>query len=189
MVRSNFITPKEKEIADRVMAGQTMKQAAQEVLGLKEASAKTMGSVIMNREQVQRYIESQAGGAAQRITTISKKSKNAMVQLAANKDILDRAGFKPQDQSITINAPLYLPPEVLEKYELAHVKKYEVSNGDGLPPPNPLALKEPEDYFRTEEEELAWQEKNKNGTTIITTESRTPTYTGTEDDNQEQAPV
>ena len=118
--KPKILYPKDKEFADKVISGMSKTQAAREVypnvIGSNDKATK-----ILNKDEVRAYIESQAYGAAQRITKMSCLSRNEMVKLAANKDILDRAGYKPQEAGVNINMPLYLPPELLEKYNLKQV--------------------------------------------------------------------
>jgi len=116
-ILKNILTPRDKAFADKVIGGMKKTQAAREVFP-EITSSPAKGSQVLNKQVVRDYIESQAYGAATRITKMSCLSRNEMVKLAANKDILDRAGYKPQEAAVNINIPLYLPPELLEKYNL-----------------------------------------------------------------------
>ena len=125
MKKKKTITPLDKEFADKVLAGQKKTHAVKDVFGVESnVTAANKANAIMNKDEERKYIESQAGGAAERITDIAMNSENEMVKFNANKDILDRAGFKPQEAGVTINVPMYLPPEILEKYDLTEIKKY-----------------------------------------------------------------
>ena len=61
-------------------------------------SARSIGSENLTKLDIRAYIEKQAPGAMSRIVEISIKAKNEAVKLNANKDIVDRAGFKPVEK-------------------------------------------------------------------------------------------
>lgn len=60
--------------------------------------AGAIGSENLKKQKIIDYIESQAAGAALRMKELSMSAKTEQVRFAANKDMLDRAGFKPQDK-------------------------------------------------------------------------------------------
>ena len=53
----------------------------------------------LKKPKVKQYLEDNAEGATLRIVELSKKAKNEAVKLNANKDILDRAGYKPIEKT------------------------------------------------------------------------------------------
>jgi len=55
------------------------------------------------KPNVREYIESHAPDAAARIVQLSISAQNETVRLNANRDILDRAGYKPVEKSVTLN--------------------------------------------------------------------------------------
>lgn len=112
------ILPIDKKFADKYLETSSLKESALATYNVLPEKASLKGHDIMKKQAVRDYIESQAMGAITRIVKLSCKSKNEMVKLSANKDILDRAGFKPQEAAININVPLYLPAEIMEKYQL-----------------------------------------------------------------------
>jgi cytidylate kinase len=59
------------------------------------ASAQVKATRMMKREDVQRMLQNAAQGAADRIEKLSMYAESEKVQLDANRDILDRAGYKP----------------------------------------------------------------------------------------------
>src|SRR3990167_1074175 len=97
---SEELTKKQKAFADNYIE---TGNATQAVIDAKydvkdENSAAVIGSENLRKLNVREYIEENAGGAASRIVDISMKAKNEAVKLSANKDILDRAGYKPIDK-------------------------------------------------------------------------------------------
>ena len=115
--KPRILLPNEKKFADLVIATDRLKDSAAAVYP-HLSNPSTKAGQLMNKDVVREYIQSQAMGAAERITKIAMKSKNLGVKLNANKDILDRAGYKPQEAQVNINMPLYLPLEIMEKYGL-----------------------------------------------------------------------
>ena len=102
------LTPKEKKFADTYLATGNKAEGIRQAYNLgARGGANTkkqvqtilnnMSQQVFNREEVQNYIKGSASGAAERIEALSIKSENDQVKLAANKDILDRAGFKPKE--------------------------------------------------------------------------------------------
>lgn len=118
-------TKKLKKVADEFLATGDKTNSVKKILGTESSStALKQADNILNRDLVRNYIESKAMRAAERIDILAETSDNAQVQLAANKDILDRSGFKPLETNVNINIPMYLPEEVMEKYKLDANKKY-----------------------------------------------------------------
>lgn len=75
---------------------------------LKPESADVKASKVLNSDKVREYLESQAEGAASRVVELSIEAENENVRLNANKDILDRAGYKPVEKSQSIVANIDL---------------------------------------------------------------------------------
>jgi phage terminase small subunit len=97
---SNKITEKQKKFADAyVDNGGNRTEAALDVYDTKDYfTAANIGSENLKKPKIQEYLESIAGDAATRIEVLSKTAENETVRLNANKDILDRAGYKPTDK-------------------------------------------------------------------------------------------
>ncbi len=112
-----IMTPQEKVFADKYIETGKIKKSA-EIAFPDQRNPSNKGQITMQKDIVREYIHDNAMGAMERIVRLSEKSRNEMVRLSANKDIMDRAGYKPQEAAVNINIPLYLPPEVLEKYRL-----------------------------------------------------------------------
>lgn len=109
-------TPKQKEwLQEYIKNGEDGVEAALKVYNIdkKKKNARTSASVMSQKnlknpivqeilteidEKVNEYFKLEAQSAAKRIVMLSKGSKNDSVQLKANQDILDRAGFKPKDK-------------------------------------------------------------------------------------------
>jgi phosphoribosyl-AMP cyclohydrolase len=66
---------------------------------LEKITVRNMGQQVFSRKNVSEYIEGHATGAASRVVDLSKTADSDAVRLNANKDILDRAGFKPKEVS------------------------------------------------------------------------------------------
>ena len=98
-----MLTKKQKEFADEYLETGNGTQAALKAYDIetkkKEECAASIGYENLRKPQIQAYIENEAEGAASRIVEISKTAKMEAVKLNANKDILDRAGFKPTDKT------------------------------------------------------------------------------------------
>ena len=95
------LTKKQKDFADNYIdtgnAAKSVRKAGYNITS--EESARSIGSQNLTKLNVREYIEENAGGAAARIVQISIKAKNEAVKLSANKDILDRGGYKPVEQT------------------------------------------------------------------------------------------
>ena len=125
---SKILTPKDKIFADNYMETQRVGASALAAFPeLTPQQAMSKGSALIRKDAVREYINNEARGAMTRIVKMSRKSKNLNVRLAANKDIMDRAGYKPQEAQVNINIPLYLPAEVMEKYNLREVEGHEIN--------------------------------------------------------------
>ena len=109
MARS--ITLKQKKFADKYLETGNATKAALETYKVKnENSAASVGSENLTKPKIKDYLEGEARGAATRIVKMSQSAKNEAVKLNANKDILDRAGYKPTDKieaNITIDKMRY----------------------------------------------------------------------------------
>jgi hypothetical protein len=57
-----------------------------------------MGSQLLHSPDIRSYLQLMASGASQRVEELSMNAKSEQVRLLANKDILDRAGYKATDR-------------------------------------------------------------------------------------------
>ena len=90
-------TPREKRYVDNVLEGKSQTDAIIDAYSFgpekKRQAASALGTLLMKRERVVKYLTQQSQGAATRIVKLSKEAKTETVQLNANKDILDRANI------------------------------------------------------------------------------------------------
>ena len=94
--------------------------------------ASTKASRMMRQKKVRRMLEDESEGAVSRIAELSKKARNEKVKLDANRDLLDRAGFKAVDkvqtQSLHVEARVDLSDPrakaLKEKYEAELLKTF-----------------------------------------------------------------
>lgn len=94
------ITKNQKDFSDKFLETGNGTKSALEVYDTKnENVAAVIASENLRKPKVIEYLEGNALGASSRIVKISKTAKNEAVKLSANKDILDRAGFKPTDKT------------------------------------------------------------------------------------------
>jgi phage terminase small subunit len=93
------LTKKEKGFVDDWLElGNATRAALKNYDTTNENVAAAIGSINLRKRKITDYIESQAAGAALRMRELSQKAKNEQVRFNATKDMLDRAGFKPQDK-------------------------------------------------------------------------------------------
>lgn len=104
------LTKKQKGFADDILEGKEKRQAAKDnyKLGSKggdvskqNQTADMIAFETYNKPNVQEYLENNAYDASTRVVELSILAKNENVKLNANKDILDRAGYKPVERSFT----------------------------------------------------------------------------------------
>ncbi len=125
MKAPKVLIPEDKAIADEFMQTGKLSKTAEKIFpDMPKNNATQKVRNILDKDTVREYIALSAYPAMKRIVQMSETAKNEAVKLAANKDILDRAGFKPLEAPPLAIMPLYLPPEVLAKYGL------DVSKGE-----------------------------------------------------------
>ena len=66
-------------------------------------TANIKGGRMMRQEKIREMLDDASEGAVTRVVSLSKHARNEKVKLDANKDILDRAGYKAVDVSKSIN--------------------------------------------------------------------------------------
>lgn len=99
---SRQITKKQKDFADEYLkTGNGTKSALSTYETDSENMAAVIASTNIRKDKIQRYIEDKAEHSAENIVELGNQRDNLPVALGANKDILDRAGFKPIDKSET----------------------------------------------------------------------------------------
>ena len=85
-------------------------------------SARAIGSENLTKPNIIALIENHAEKSVAIIVELADTAKNENVKLGANKDILDRAGYKPieKTQTQSVNVNVNITPE-----RLAIAKEYE----------------------------------------------------------------
>ena len=94
------LTKKQKGFSDDWLElGNGTKAALKNYDTTDENTAANIASVNLRKTKIIAYLEEAAAGATIRIKELSEKAKNEAVKLNANKDILDRAGYKPVEKT------------------------------------------------------------------------------------------
>lgn len=104
-MESTTLNPKHKEFADNYMETGNATQSVKDTFGIKDDNyASVKGSRLIRNDRIKEYLEDKAEIAAKNIFHLANNAENETVRLNANKDILDRGGFKPTDKTdITTN--------------------------------------------------------------------------------------
>ena len=98
------LTKKRKQFADKVLDSDNATQAAREVFKITNDNyAKVKAHREMHKPEVIAYLEENAQTVASNIVHLALNAENEGVQLAAGKDVLDRAGYKPVEKSVSVN--------------------------------------------------------------------------------------
>lgn len=116
------LTKKEKGfVKDYLETGNATQSALRNYDTTSENVAGNIGHTNLRKAKIQAYLEEKAEKASENIYNLANDAENEAVRLNANKDILDRAGFKAVDKSVNLNVtanvtdPLAL--ELAQKYE------------------------------------------------------------------------
>ena len=113
------LTKKEKGFADDYIETGNGVQSALEHYDTDDYStAGAIASQNLKKLKIQNYIQQHAEAAESMIYSLSQNAQAENVRLGASKDILDRAGFKPIEQSININLNQEQTPDQLAKAQL-----------------------------------------------------------------------
>jgi len=127
---SKALTKKQKDFADQFIETGNQRQSIKDSYDLGSKGGKTdpesldnladqMAQETLSKPKVIKYIEGLAPKAVLNIEELADKAKNENVKLNANKDILDRAGYKPkEDQRGSAITILVVSPTLMEKYEI-----------------------------------------------------------------------
>jgi len=100
----NKLTKKEKGFADDYLdTGNGTQSALNNYDTVDDNVAASIASQNLRKLKVRQYIEDKAEVVASVIYTLATTSDNDAIKLSASKDILDRGGFKPVEQSIQLN--------------------------------------------------------------------------------------
>ena len=93
------LTRKQDKYIAWILAGKPWVQAALDAYNTTDYNSANQISVQnLQKLTIQAKLQSLSQWAVDRVTKLSKTAKNEAVRLSANKDILDRAGYKPVDK-------------------------------------------------------------------------------------------
>ena len=104
------INPRAKLLVDTLVSTGCSIKEASKVAGYKGNSARVSASKMLHKPEVQAYMMSRiqqtigisSAKAVNKLMSLSNGAKSEYVQLEASKDILDRAGYKPVEKSMSL---------------------------------------------------------------------------------------
>ena len=111
MLKQIRLTKKQKHLVDTIVAsGCSVKEASAKAGYSDGESGRVTASKTLRLPHVQEYMQQRvresiglnATVASKRILDLSTNAKSEYVQLEASKDILDRAGYKPIEKSMSL---------------------------------------------------------------------------------------
>ena len=111
MLKQRRLTTKQKDLVDTIVAsGCSVKEASAKAGYSEGESGRVTASKTLRLPHVQEYMQQRvresiglnATVASKRILDLSTNAKSEYVQLEASKDILDRAGYKPIEKSMSL---------------------------------------------------------------------------------------
>lgn len=124
------ITPKQKKFADKYIETGNGSLAVKETYDVStDESARAIASQNLTKPNVQEYLQSKAEIAASEVFRIVQHGESDDVRLKASKDILDRAGFKAIDRSISMVVEVEASPRIAELTKIAN----ELYRGGNVP--------------------------------------------------------
>jgi phage terminase small subunit len=111
LLKQRRLTTKQKDLVDTIVAsGCSVKEASAKAGYSDGESGRVTASKTLRLPHVQEYMQQRvresiglnATVASKRILDLSTNAKSEYVQLEASKDILDRAGYKPIEKSMSL---------------------------------------------------------------------------------------
>jgi phage terminase small subunit len=111
LLKQRRLTTKQKDLVDTIVAsGCSVKEASAKAGYSDGESGRVTASKTLRLPHVQEYMQQRvresiglnATVASKRILDLSTNAKSEYVQLEASKDILDRAGYKPVEKSMSL---------------------------------------------------------------------------------------
>lgn len=88
------LTPKQTRFAQEYLETGNATEAADRAYTPQDrATARAIGSENLTKPNIRAYLDAYAGRAVMKIYQLSQEAENEYVQLAASRDILDRAGY------------------------------------------------------------------------------------------------
>lgn len=105
------LTKKQKGfVKDYLETGNGVQSALKNYDTTDYATAGVIAVENLEKPNVKAYLESKAEKAAEFVYNLAEAAENEGVRLGASKDILDRAGYKPIEKSLNINAHVEITP-------------------------------------------------------------------------------
>ena len=111
MLKQRRLTTKQKDLVDTIVAtGCSVKEASAKAGYSDGESGRVTASKTLRLPHVQEYMQQRvresiglnATIASKKILDLSSNAKSEYIQLEASKDILDRAGYKPVEKSMSL---------------------------------------------------------------------------------------
>lgn len=119
---ANRLTKKQKDFAEEYVKTGNGRQSVMKTYDPTTINAAgAIATENLKKPNVQEYIQSLAQEAANNIREIANTSENDGVRLSANKDILDRGGYKAVEKSVTLT----INAETSDPNAIALAKEYE----------------------------------------------------------------
>lgn len=123
------LTKKERGfVRDYIETGNGTQSALKNYDTTDESTAAMIASTNIRKPKIMAYLEEKAGVAAENIFILANTAENEAVKLGANKDILDRAGFKAVEKHMNLN----VNTDIKNPRALELAKKYEEELKRGL---------------------------------------------------------
>lgn len=98
------LSKKQKEFADAYLTtGEKAKSALHAYDTDSFAIAASIASENLNKPNIQAYLADKSADAASMVYYLSQHSRQDFIKLNASKDILDRAGYKAVDRSVSLS--------------------------------------------------------------------------------------
>lgn len=98
------ITKKQREWADEYLETGNKTQAALKAYDTSDyKTASVIGAENFEKPSVRQYLEENASAVAKNMLFLALNAEKESDQIAAGKDVLDRAGYKPTEKTLNIN--------------------------------------------------------------------------------------
>lgn len=124
------LTKKQKAFAKEYLETGNGRQSALKVYDTTDPNtAAVIASENINKPNIQAYLESKAEKAAEFVYQLAESAQNEGVRLGASKDILDRAGYKPIERSVSVSASFEVTIE--ERARLERAATHSLQQLDG----------------------------------------------------------
>lgn len=133
-----ILNSNQRAFADEYFRTGNKKRSAMTVYGASEANAGQFAAQVLKSDKVRAYLASKAYSAAERIEGLAETADSDSVKLAANKDILDRAGYKvPEDVAPPTQGNTYnILFSAEARADVAAIEEIIKARLTGAPPPD-----------------------------------------------------